>query len=202
MHWFNHQFNGGQVMAKPTFASVTEEPCACGSLEHAADDPRSPIMYDARLNEFHFEYPSPCGDSDCGRGKASLMIYHCPFCGGAAPKSKRVLLFAVILPEEQGRLYKLLGGIKTLDEALQALGPPDEDNPHGLTEKKKEREGTAPTVESFRVLRYSRLSPTADVYITQSRTGDAHFWLSGKYLGPPSEGGTGEPGTPAGGGGL
>jgi hypothetical protein len=186
-------FGGGRAMEKPTFASVTKDPCTCGFLQEQADDPTSPIVYDAELNEYYFEYPSPCGDGECGREKATLMIYHCPFCGGAAPEPKRDLLFAVIPPGEERRLYKLLGGIKTLDQATQALGPPDDDNPHGLTETQVEREGTAPTVESFQTLRYSGLSGTADVYITETRTGGVHFWLQGKYLGPPLDGSHAEP---------
>jgi hypothetical protein len=180
-------------MAKPTHASVTEEPCICRYLEQAADDPRSPIVYDAELNEYNFEYPSPCGDGTCEVGKASLRIYHCPFCGGAAPKSKRELLFAVIPPEEEHRLYKLLGGLKTLDEVIQVLGPPDDDNPHGLTKEQPEREDIAPTVESFRTLRYSGVSGAADVYFTGSRTGGVHFWLQGKYLGRRLDGNDAKP---------
>jgi hypothetical protein len=91
------------------------------------------------------------------------------------------LLFAVIPREEEHRLYKLLGGLKTLDEAMQVLGSPDDDIPHGLTEKRPEQDGAPPTVESFRTLRYCGLSETADVNITESRTGSIHFWLQGKY---------------------
>ena len=180
-------------MAKPTHTSVTEEPCTCGYLERAADDPTLPIVYDAQLNEYHFEYPSPCAEGECEQAKASLMIYHCPFCGGAVPASKRGLLFAVIPPQEERRLYKLLGDIKTLDAATRVLGPPDDDNPHGLTEQRAEREGAPPTVESFRTLRYSGLSDTADVYMAETRIGGVHFWLQGKYLGPPLAGGDAEP---------
>jgi len=181
-------------MGKPTFASVTEEPCTCGFLPEQADDPTSPIVYDPQMNEYRFEYPNPCGEGECGQAKASLMIYHCPFCGGAAPAPARDLLFAVIPPEEEHRLYGLLSGIKTLDEAIRVLGPPDGDNPSGLTEEQREREGTAPTVESFRTLRYSGLSETADVCLAETRAGGAHFWLQGKYLGPPPDGGEAGPG--------
>ena len=87
-------------MSKPTFASVTEQPCTCGFLERQADDPASPIVFDARLNEYHFEYPSPCAGGDCPTAKAEMMIYHCPFCGGAAPVSKRASLFTAFTPEE------------------------------------------------------------------------------------------------------
>ena len=72
-----------------TFASVTEQPCACGYLQREADDVASPIVFDATMNEYHFEYPSPCANGACDAAKARMVIYHCPFCGGLAPPSKR-----------------------------------------------------------------------------------------------------------------
>src|SRR5262249_39745658 len=156
-------------------------------LEHAADDPTSPIVFDTELNEYHFEYIGSCGQDECGQGKSYLMIYHCPFCGGTAPESKRGSLFAVIQPEEERRLYKLLGGIKSLKDAIQILGLPDDDNPCGVTMKGPESDGAAPTTQSFRTLRYSRLSETADLCITDYRSNGVHFSLQGKYIGPPTE---------------
>src|SRR5438552_3640751 len=47
-----HLVEGRQTMTKPTHASVTDQPCSCGFLQEAADDPDSPIVYDAQLNEF------------------------------------------------------------------------------------------------------------------------------------------------------
>lgn len=172
---------------KPTFASVTEDPCKCGYLERAADDPNSPFVFDPELNEYNFEYPSPCGDGGCEGAKASLVIYHCPFCGGAAPASKRELLFAVIPAEEQRRLYSLLEGIKTLEEAIGILGPPDDDSPHGVTETYPEQKGKPPTVQSFRTLTYRQLSETAEVCITDSPTDRVHVMLWGKYIGLPGK---------------
>jgi len=63
-----------------------------------------------------------------------------------------------------------------------------------LTETQVEREGTAPTAESSRTLRYPGLSETADVFITETRTGGVHFWLQGKFLAPPLDGSHAEPG--------
>jgi hypothetical protein len=74
-------------MAKPTRASVTEEPCKCGVLELAAKDPRSHIVFDSEVNEYHFRYPHPIKGNPSAMG--SMVIYHCFFCGGAAPASKR-----------------------------------------------------------------------------------------------------------------
>jgi hypothetical protein len=63
--------------------------CKCGFLERHAGEPDSPIRFDAQMNEYHFVYPGSMG------GEARMNIYHCPFCGGRAPKSRRGDLFAV-----------------------------------------------------------------------------------------------------------
>lgn len=169
-------------MAKPTYASLTDQRCECGYLQRAADDPDSPIVYDARLNEFNFEYPSVPGDGDEGT-KSMLRIYHCPFCGGAAPESKRDLLFAAVTLEEENRLGELLTGIKTLDDAIRKLGDPDRDEPDGVTQKTPERDGNPPIIESFRSIVYCGLSNTADVHIIDYRQNGVGIRLQGKCLG-------------------
>lgn len=71
-------------MPKPTFASVTDLPCTCPALKRLVNDPRSPIVFDGQMNEFHLEYPL-----GTARQTASVVIYHCFFCGGVASESKR-----------------------------------------------------------------------------------------------------------------
>jgi len=124
-------------MTKPTFASVTEQSCVCRYLTNAAADPQSPIVFDPRLNEYNFVYPDPCADGTCGVGNASLRIYHCPFCGGAAPASKRHLLFAIISPEEQQRLDPLLAEIKSVEDAFRVLGAPSLDAARGRWHRRR-----------------------------------------------------------------
>jgi hypothetical protein len=155
-------------------------------LQHAADDPDSPIVYDARLNEFHFEYPCAPGDGDCEGAKSRLRIYHCPFCGGATPESKRDSLFAAVTIEEENRLGELLTGVTTLNDALRKLGNPDRDEPAGVTQKTPERDGNPSIIESFRSIVYCGLSNTADVHITDYREKGVSIWLQGKYLGDAS----------------
>ena len=74
-------------MTKPTHDSVTEIPCACGTLQRLAEDSEVPVEFDQRLNEFHFTFRGGDGSP------AFLMIYHCPFCGGALPESKHDSLY-------------------------------------------------------------------------------------------------------------
>lgn len=157
-------------MPKRTYASVTEEPCTCGYLQHAADDPDNPINFDVRSAEFQFSY-----------GGAMLVIYHCPFCGGAAPESKRDRLFAQISEAEQNRLLDLLSGVQTIDDALQKFGKPDFEGVS--TSKYAEREGKAPGIEAHRNIRYCDLSEVAEVWFTERPDGKIYARLQGKYLG-------------------
>ena len=65
---------------RPTFASVTSEPCTCKYLQKAAEDPDNPIEFDERTKGYLYTYADYQGGE-----KATLIIYHCPFCGGVAP---------------------------------------------------------------------------------------------------------------------
>lgn len=173
-------------MSKPTHSSVTELACECRYLENAADDPASPIIFDERTGEFQFEYHETrqsrlkhlssalWGD----RPYATLIIYHCPFCGGAAPESKRDLLFEIIPREEEARLAEQLKPIKTIDDAIRLLGKPDFEGHVGL--HKPESENQPSTIEHHRDIRYYDLSGVADVWITERADGTAHWQLQGK----------------------
>lgn len=166
-------------MKKRTFASVTEEPCTCGYLQNAADDPDNPIVFDARTAEYQFSY-----------GGAMLVIYHCPFYGGAAPESKRDLLFAQIPEVEQDRVLELLSGVQTIDDAIQKFGTPDFEGVS--TSKYPAREGEAPRIEPHRSIRYGNLSEVAEVWITERPDGKIYARLQGKYLGNNTDHPSGE----------
>lgn len=169
------------MVDRPTFASVTDTPCTCEYLQHAADEPRNPIVFDATTNEYQFRYPDP--DPDCV-GSAMLIIYHCPFCGGCAPESRRHLLFAVIAPEEESRLFGLLDQVDTISTALAKLGQPTRDDATG-SQKRHEKAGQPNSIQRFRTLVYENLSDVADVWITERENGKAFCQLQGKYIGSP-----------------
>jgi hypothetical protein len=166
---------------RPTHASVTDVACSCDYLQKAADEPRNPIVFDERTNEYHFSYQEP----EC-EGPSTLIIYHCPFCGGVAPASKRDLLFAVISYEERERLFELLRPIRTMTDALSALGQPDRDDAAGEVRSRPEKNGQPPTIEYFRTMVYDRLSSVAEVWIIERPDGEVHCYLQGKYVGGPS----------------
>ena len=160
---------------RPTFASVTDAACRCTFLRRAADDPRLPIVFDKATREFHFHY-----HEDGAAGPSRLVIYHCPFCGGAGPKSKRATLSYVIPPAEERRLAKLLSGIASIRSALRRLGKPESDHPRGTGVETPERAGRPPTMQWFRTLQYEKLSDVADVWFIERADGGAYWRLQGK----------------------
>lgn len=159
----------------PTFASVTDAPCKCGYLRRASDDPGQPIVFDKLTGEYHFQYREREAD-----GYSTLVLYHCPFCGRAAPKSKRALLFDVIPPDEERRLTVLLDGITSIRAAVRKLGKPDDDIPRGCGVQMPERARRPPTMQWFRTLRYNKLSNVAEVWFTERSDGRASWRLQGK----------------------
>ena len=153
-------------------------PCKCGFLEREAGHPDSPIRFDAEKNEYHFIHSTSEG------GEARMLIYHCPFCGGRAPKSKRGNLFARLTNKETRRLTDLTKDLHTLEQVLTALGQPDRDSPVGMTIVAPERSGKPETTQNFRTLVYSKLSETAEVHITVYPTDRVAIMFQGKYVGP------------------
>jgi hypothetical protein len=161
---------------KPTHASVTARPCTCGYPQRAADDAENPVVFDERTSEYQFTYQEPGLE-----GLSTLILYHCPFCGGAVPGSKRSLLFATIPGAEAARLVTVLEPVKTVRDALEQLGPPDFDG--FSTTLRPERDDQPPLVERHRDLRYYSLSDVADIWITERSDGAVHWQLQGKYVG-------------------
>ncbi len=155
-------------------------PCKCGFLENHAGDPDSPIRFDAQMNEYHFVYATSQG------GEARMNIYHCPFCGGRAPKSKRVNLFARLTDKETRRLTQLTKGLHTLEQVLAALGQADRDNAVGMTVVTPERGGKPETTQNFRTLVYTKLSDTAEIHVTVYPMDRVAITFQGKYVGPAS----------------
>jgi len=115
-----------------------------------------------------------------------MNIYHCPFCGGRAPKSKRVNLFARLTDKETRRLTQLTKGLHTLEQVLAALGQADRDNAVGMTVVTPERGGKPETTQNFRTLVYTKLSDTAEIHVTVYPMDRVAITFQGKYVGPAS----------------
>ena len=129
--------------------------CDCGWLENAAAEPSFPVVFDDATGEYQIVLSSEFG------GRAP--IYHCPFCGGSAPESKRDELFEHISSDEMHRLNQLTDGVRNVADAIAKLGQPEEDLANGHSETPRAKEGEAPRTQWFRTLRYSNLSKTAIV---------------------------------------
>ena len=149
--------------------------CDCGWLENAANDPHVPVVYDRQVNEYHITRAGELG--------GTLMIYHCPFCGGSAPKSKRDQLFATITHEEIHRLQELVQDIKTVGQTLTRFGPPDEDLATGQGITSPEKDGEPSRTQFFRTLRYSKLSDTAEIEAVVYPEEQVQFAFVPKYIG-------------------
>jgi hypothetical protein len=158
---------------KPTPVSVTAEPCRCNSLQEYADDPKNPIEFDKRTNEFYLRHVGP-------NNIWVMVFYHCPFCGGAAPKSRRELLFARIPPDEQTRLANLLIPLQSIDEAIRVLGTPDYDG-HSVANYPDDN-GNLRSIVYHRELGYYKLSDIADVVIHERSDGKVSWQLDGKTI--------------------
>src|ERR1700733_8718987 len=113
--------------------------CCCERLEELTENPRSPVRFDAELNEYHIV------DSNGGQS----MIRFCPWCGRKTPKSRRDRLFHKIPHIEQRRLVELTKNLRTLDEVFAAFGQPEFDAAGGITVTTPERRGKPENTQSY-----------------------------------------------------
>jgi hypothetical protein len=156
--------------------SKTDIPCDCGYLNRSAQDPNSPIEFDAKLKEFNIIH-----------GQHHWRINHCPFCGGTAPESLRKTLFTHVPHEEARRLFALVEPHKTLSGLIAAIGPYDCDEPIGAASGKYEAAGQAPETTVYRTVTFSAMSEVANLSVSLHPDGRvAARSVSGKYLGSPA----------------
>ena len=137
--------------------------CDCGTLERLSKEPETPIGYDAELNEYYLR----------GRdGRGGGLIYHCLFCGGRTPKSRRAALFAHVTHAERMRICDIVQNLRTLPDVLAALGPPDLDQPIGGASTQP---GEGGRTDFCRTLTYEGLSPTVDLKVSVHPDGTIGF---------------------------
>jgi hypothetical protein len=158
---------------------VTTKRCKCGYLERASDEPSVGIAFDSKTNEYEI----------VGQNGTLSVIYHCPWCGGSAPPSKRPTLFAAVAPAEVARLRALATGLSSLDEAVARFGPPAKDQAHGTTITTPGSEGKPSVTTSHRCLTFTHLSETLDVVIEDHGLRGVRLAFLPKYIGEPGEGG-------------
>jgi hypothetical protein len=161
------------AQSKRTFASVTTKPCKCRWPQDVSAEPENGVEFDSRTNEYQL----------LTRSGGTLILYHCPFCGGAMPRSRRAELFAYITEAERQRLGALTSGLASVDDAIRVLGKPQHDDPTGSGERAPAKGRRASRVTSQRMLTFTRLSKTADVDIIDHGPLGVRVSFRGKYLG-------------------
>ncbi|SRR6266446_4192519 len=161
-------------MNKPTSVSVTAVPCGCGYLESAASNPDLPVRYDKEMNEYFVAHKLQSG------AMVSMLLYHCPMCGGSAPESKRKTLFEVVSNKELRRLDSLIEKIKTVRDVENVLGKPDLDEPVDSFDEARSNLKSSER-QPVRVLAYTRLSTTADVRFMVHADGSINKIVAAKY---------------------
>ena len=161
---------------KPTPSSVTGEPCTCGRLETEADIPDGLVRFDREVGEFYLFDPRTMGRS---------IVYHCYFCGGAAPLSVRGSLFAHVTLAESCRLEELARGIVTVDDAIARFGAPDEERAAGVSLTMPEKDGEPGMTTWYKTLVFRNLSTSADMELVDFSPLPVRFSFVPKYVGPP-----------------
>jgi hypothetical protein len=145
--------------------------CECTTFRWMTSQPDFPISYDAELNEYHI----------VGAGDAKVMIYHCFFCGGRMPHSRRESLFHHLSEEEVQRLRDLTKPLNTVAAVIAAFGEPETDDPQGTTVMMPEHMGT-PRTDVYRTLTYSNLSAAVLVQVIVGTDSAVRFSLVPKPL--------------------
>lgn len=145
--------------------------CDCRTLERLSREPSVPIEFDAKLNEYNIR----------GAAGELIMIYHCPFCGGRTPDSRRDELFVHVTHAEMERLKILTRGLKTLADVLDVFGSPDRDDPAGCGITRDDGTGL-PRTTYYRQLTFNALSDTARVHAVVDLNNQIQFSFTPKDI--------------------
>jgi hypothetical protein len=136
-----------------------------------AADPKNPVEFDPRLNEYHLMQKNDGGYS---------LIYFCPWCGGEAPDSQRGSLLHSLTDSERQRLAELTKNLRTEQEVIATLGEPDRRQPGGMRFTVPENGDESETTQSCQVLTYTRMSDLADLNVLVYPTGKVGISFHGK----------------------
>jgi hypothetical protein len=141
-------------------------------LDRLAADPKSPVEFDERLNEYHLK----------GQREYVIMKY-CFWCSGRLPDSRRGELFTEPIDEEMSEVRSIHSRIKTVEDALKLLGPPDE------THEWDDEFAQGREIENQwrQSLVYSSRWDTLVLHVQEMPDGRIAFSVSGQYVAPPPE---------------
>lgn len=102
-----------------SWLSKTTQPCDCGMLAWALNEPEPSVYYDTLHNAFALR---------TGIG-THHRLSHCWSCGGAFPDTTQVFSIPVVPPEPLARLRQLTSEVRTEAQMRAAWGEPDFSSP-------------------------------------------------------------------------
>jgi hypothetical protein len=155
-----------------TSLDLFQHKCQCGMPERHAQQSRSPVRFDAELNEFHVVGPG-----------AVIILRYCYWCGGKLPRSRRSQLFESMDQKEIDGIQAIARELKSLDDAQRLLGAPDETQHRPQAGSGYDRHG-AP-VEYERTLTYRQRWRTVDLQLHEFADGRIACSLTARRKAPP-----------------
>jgi len=149
--------------------SAQERACECGRPAKMVADPKVPVEFDERMNEYHLV-----------RDGARTIMRYCFWCGGRLPESKRGTFFTAPNKAEKDEVFLLLRDAKSLDDVFRILGPPDAtvDAPGGMS-------GRGISVHWKKMHKYSTRWKSLVLEVPDLPDGHRHWHIGGHYLGAP-----------------
>jgi hypothetical protein len=155
----------------------TKEPCDCGVISAMLNNPSSGLTLED--NTFLL------GDQ--------WHVYHCPFCGGLLPHSRKPIWYPQLTDNERVRLEQLVEGITTAEEAIQRIGPPDYDALVDVDDLNVQYSGgglaklwtdSEELPKKCRNVKYYNLSETADIEFYFYVDDVADYRIEVKFISP------------------
>lgn len=150
------------------------ELCRCGTLAKLAAEPGGPVIFVKPTGEYRLMLGDPEG--------GYVLIRFCPVCGGGAYPGDQEQV-GHLTNAEKHRLIKLTEGLSNLADVRGRLGVADYDSKVGTATTRPKEPGICERTEVIRVLRYERLSASADVIVVERIDGSVAFGFETKLGG-------------------
>jgi hypothetical protein len=138
--------------------------------ERHAANPKCPIEFDERMNEYHLVF-----------GRHCLILRYCFWCGGRLLESKRDAYFSTPEEEEIQEVGRLLAAAKTVEDVVRSLGTPDEtyqwrDDMMEACENQK-------MTRWKQTLRYLKRWKSLVLDVQEMPDGAIQYGITGRYIG-------------------
>jgi len=137
--------------------------CKCKAVSNWASEHNTPIVFDERMNEYHFVFG--------GNQSDFLVIYYCFFCGGKLPESKRDEFVVETDQQEVEDITRRMLQVTSVLSMQEALGKAD---------RVYQAEGGSDYVADHM---YDVAYKTIDLGIREFSDGHIEYYIRPKYKG-------------------